>query len=94
VASVQPEELRNPERIFIARSLRLALRIEEWLTTAGVDYAVQVEPIGRSLLFRTERMGAVFYVNAGQASYCREQLIVARLGSGVVELDEEAETSD
>jgi hypothetical protein len=93
MASVEPEQLRDPERIFIARSLRLALRVEEWLTTAGVDYAVQVESVGRSLLFRSERMGAVFYVNAGQASYCREQLIIARLGSGVVELDEEAPPS-
>lgn len=77
MARVEPEYIRDPERIVIARSLRLALRVEEWLTAAGVDYTVQVESVGRSLLFRTERMGAVFYVNAGQATYCREQLAAA-----------------
>ena len=85
MARVEPEQVRDPERIFAARSLRVALRVEEWLTAAGVDYAVQVEPIGRSLLFRTERMGAVFYVNAGQAAYCREQLTAAGLDNGLVE---------
>jgi hypothetical protein len=77
--------MRDPERIFIARTLRLALRVEEWLTNAGVDYAVQTESIGRSLLFGTERIGAAFYVTSGQSHYCREQLNAAGLGSGVVE---------
>lgn len=85
---VEPEHLRDPELIFIGRSLRLALRAEEWLTTAGIDYAVQIEAIGRSLLFRTERVGAVIYVTAGQAVYCREQLVAAGLGGGVVEAED------
>ena len=85
MARVDPAHMRDPERIFIARTLRLALRAEEWLTKAGVDYAVQTESVGRSLLFGSERMGAVFYVTSGQALYCREQLTVAGLGSGVVE---------
>ena len=89
MAPVEPEELRDPERVFIARSLRLSLRVEEWLTTAGVDYAVQVESVGRSLLFRSERMGAVFYVNAGQAEYCRQQLSAAGFASGVVDAGED-----
>jgi hypothetical protein len=82
---VEPDQVRDPELIFIARSLRLSLRVEEWLTTAGVDYLVEVEPVGRSLLFGSARMGAVFYVNAGQASYCREQLTAAGFGRGVAE---------
>jgi len=85
MARVDPDQIRDPERIFIARSLRLAQRVEEWLTTAGVDYTVQVESIGRSLIFQTERMGAVFYVNAGHAAYCREQLTAAGFRRGVVE---------
>ena len=85
MARVEPEQLRDPEAILIARSLRMALRAEEWLTTASIDYAVQIESVGRSLLFRAERMGAVFYVTAGQAFYCREQLNAAGLDSGVVE---------
>ena len=85
MARVDADDIRDPERIIAARSLRIALRVEEWLTNAGVDYAVQVESVGRSLLFRTERMGAVFYVNAGQAAYCREQLTAAGFGRDVVE---------
>jgi hypothetical protein len=90
MARVEPEHLRDRERIVIARSLRLALRVEQWLTTAGIDYTVQVESVGRSLLFRTERMGAVFYVNAGQATYCREQLTAAGFGRDVVESEPDA----
>jgi hypothetical protein len=80
------DELPDPEQVFIAGSLRLARRAEEWLTTAGIDYVVEVEPFGRSLLFGTERMGAVFYVTATQAAYCREQLTAAGLGGGVLKL--------
>jgi hypothetical protein len=90
MARIEPEEVRDPERILVARSLRFALRIEEWLSTAGIDYAVQVESIGRSLLFRTERMGAVFYVNAGQATYCRERLTADGFGRDVVDSEPEA----
>ena len=85
MARIEPEQLRDPERIFIARSLRLALRVEERLTMTGVEYAVQVESVGRSLLFGTDRMGAVFYVSSGLAAYCRQQLTASGLGSGVDE---------
>jgi hypothetical protein len=88
MAPVDQDELRDAERIVVAKGLRVALRVEKWLTGAGVDYAVQVESIGKSLLFRTERMGAVFYVNAGQAAYCREQLSAAGFGHGVVESED------
>lgn len=89
MARIEPEDLRDPEQIFIAGSLRIARRAEEWLTTAGVDYAVQVEEFGRSLLFGSVRMGAAFYVNATQAEHCRQQLTAAGLGAGVVEVEEE-----
>lgn len=84
MAHIEPEELVDPERIFIAGSLREARRVEELLTTAGVDYVVQVEPFTTSVLF-SPRNGAVFYVTAGQAAYCRSQLMAARLDRGVVE---------
>jgi hypothetical protein len=84
MARIDAEDLREPERIYIAGSLRIALEVEEWLTVAGVDYVVQVEPYGRSLLFNSLRMGAAFYVASGQAAYCRERLMAAGLGRGVV----------
>ena len=85
MARIEPEELRDPERIFVAGSLRAARRVEEWLTMAGVDYAVQVEPFGRTVLFRTIRNGAAFYVTSSQAKYCREQLAITGLKDGVVD---------
>ena len=80
------EELADPEQIFIAGSLRLALRDEECLTTAVIDYIVKVEPFVRILLFGSERMGAVFYVTATQADHCRQQLTAAGLGDGVLKV--------
>jgi hypothetical protein len=85
---IEGEDLNDPERIYIASSLRIAKQVEEWLTLAGVSYAVQVEPIGRSVLFGTLRMGAAFYVTSGQAAHCRERLIAGGLGRGVVEREE------
>jgi len=84
MARIDLDDLRNPEGVFLADSLRVAKRVEEWLTTAGVEYAVDVVPIGRSLLFGTLRMGAAFYVAESHASYCRQQLTAVGLGSGVV----------
>lgn len=85
MARIEAEDLDDAERIYVAGSLRVALQVEEWLTTAGVDYAVEVEPYGRSLLFNRLRMGAAFYVAPGQAAYCRERLLAAGLGGGVVQ---------
>jgi hypothetical protein len=62
----------------------MARRVEEWLTMAGVDHAVQVEPFGRSVLFHTIRDGAVSYVTSEQAEYCGQQLTATGLGGGVV----------
>ena len=87
MAHVAPEDLPDLERIFIARTLRQARKVEALLTDAGVDYAVQVEPYGRSLLFGTIRHGAAFYVAAAHAAHCRERLVAAGFGRGVVESD-------
>jgi hypothetical protein len=87
VAHVDPEDLPDLERIFIARTIRQARKAEELLTATGVDYVVQVEPYGRSLLFGTIRHGAAFYVAAAQAPHCRERLIGAGFGKGVVASD-------
>lgn len=87
MADVEPEELEDLERIFIARTLRQARKVEALLAEANVDYVVQVEPYGRSFLFGTIRHGAAFYVAAAQAPHGRERLIGAGLGKGVVEPD-------
>jgi hypothetical protein len=81
---IEPEDLHDAERVFIAGKLREALQVEELLTASGVDYAVQVEPFGTSILF-SQRNGAAFYVTSSQADYCRHRLIASGLGRGVVE---------
>jgi hypothetical protein len=87
VGHVEPEDLQNRERIFIARTLRQAKKVEALLTAAGVDYDVEVEPYGRSLLFGTIRHGAAFYVAAIDAAPCRERLVAAGFWKGVVTSD-------
>jgi hypothetical protein len=88
MAQIAFEELPDPEPVFIASTLRLARRAEECLAGEDVEYAVKVEPIGRSFLFGTVRMGAAFYVTTPQAEHCRERLTAAGLGKGVVDLAE------
>ena len=60
MARIEPDALRDPEQIFLATSLGIAQRVEAWLTHAGIDYVVQVEEFGRSVVFRTVRNGAAF----------------------------------
>lgn len=84
MARIETEDLRDPERVFIAARLKEALLVEELLTTAGVDYVVQVEPFGTSIFF-SRRNGAAFYVRSDQAAYCRTRLIAEGFGRGVVE---------
>jgi hypothetical protein len=87
VAHVEPEDLQDLERIFIARTLRQAQKAEALLTEAGLDYVVQVEAYARSFLFGTIRYGAAFYVAAGQTAHGRERLIGGGLGKGVIEIE-------
>ena len=85
MADVETEDLQDRERIFIARTVRQARKVEALLTEAGVDYDVQVEPYGRSLLFGTIRHGAAFYVAGAHAADCRERLLRAGFEKGVIE---------
>jgi hypothetical protein len=50
------------ELLYIARKLRDALRLESALTESGVDYAVQADTYYGGVIFRSERVGAFFYV--------------------------------
>jgi len=88
---IDTDELSDPERIFIAWSLRVAKQVEQVLDLQGVSYAVEVEPLGRSFLFGSARHAAVFYVASGTAAYCRSQLVGAGLRKGVVDDGVEAE---
>jgi len=52
----------DPVLVYVARKLRYATRVEEMLTDAGVDYAVETDTIAAGFIFRTERVAAFFYV--------------------------------
>ena len=87
MARIEPDALRDPVNIYLAASLSVARAVEALLTSRGVDYAVQVEPLGRTTLFGSLRHGAAFYVSSGQASYCRSLLRETDLRRGIVESD-------
>lgn len=48
--------------IYIAKKLKEALALEAVLTAAAVDYLVEPDRYSGGLIFRTERVGAFFYV--------------------------------
>jgi hypothetical protein len=48
--------------IFIAKKLREALKLEELLTAAEIDYAVEVDEYRGGFIFQTLRKGAFIYV--------------------------------
>jgi len=50
------------ELVYIAKRLRDAQRLESILTAAGVDYGVEADRYRGGIIFRTERIGAFFYV--------------------------------
>jgi hypothetical protein len=92
MARIEPEQLRDPEPIYLASSLRIARRVEALLDAHGVDYVVQVEELGRTTLFGTMRHAAGFYVSAGQAPHCRALLADAGLVDGIVEEETDLES--
>ena len=64
MARREPEDFEGiePTLVYVARKLRHARRVEELLTDAGIDYVVETDTFGTGFIFRTERVGAFFYV--------------------------------
>lgn len=52
----------EPDLIFIAKRLADATQLEELLTVASVDYAVEADEYQGGIIFKTARVGAFFYV--------------------------------
>ena len=48
--------------MFIAKRLKNALKLEKVLTDAGFDYLVEPDKYSGGIIFRSERIGAFFYV--------------------------------
>ena len=55
-------EGHEPVLVYIAKRLRDALRLESLLTAAGLDYGVEPDHYTGGIIFRTQRVGAFFYV--------------------------------
>jgi hypothetical protein len=63
--------------LYVAQKLKHALRLEQLLTDAGIDYLVESDEYAVGLLFRRVRVGAFFYVAPDNADAARD---VARRG--------------
>jgi hypothetical protein len=55
-------ENKEPVLIYIAKRLRDALRLENILAAAGVDYGVETDEYRGGIIFHAVRTGAFFYV--------------------------------
>ena len=61
----QPPEFFGEEElslIYVAKKLDEALRLEELLEQSGFDYLVEPDKYSGGVIFRSERVGAFFYV--------------------------------
>ena len=70
--------------VFIAGNVREAKRAETVLTSAGVDYCFEIADFTQGVL-SSPRAGLGFYVAQGQATFARQALTRAKLGSGIIE---------
>jgi hypothetical protein len=72
----EPEDFGETEMrlIHVARRLKQALRVEDVLTGAGLDYVVEPDEYSVGTIFRRRRIGAFFYVAVHDDSAARELL--------------------
>ena len=67
-------EDRELSLIYVAKKLREALALEKLLTDSGVDYLVEPDRYSGGIIFRTERIGAFFYVAPEDEAAAREHM--------------------
>jgi hypothetical protein len=61
--------------IYIGKRLKEALKLEEALTVAGLDYLVEADKYSGGIIFQTERVGAFFYVAPEKEAAARAVLV-------------------
>ena len=73
----EPEDFGEAEMrlIHVARKLKEALRVEDVLTSAGLDYVVELDEYSVGTIFRRRRVGAFFYVAVHDDPSARELLL-------------------
>jgi hypothetical protein len=60
--------------IYVAKKLNEALRLEQVLTEAGFNYLVEPDKYSGGVIFRSERVGAFFYVAPENENAVREAM--------------------
>jgi len=70
----------EPELIFIAKRLPDARQLEDLLTAAGIDYAVEADEYHGGIVFKSARVGAFFYVRPE----ARERALEVMLANGYI----------
>lgn len=60
--------------IYVAKRLKDALKLEQVLTEAGFDYLVEPDKYSGGVMFRSERVGAFFYVAPENERLARETM--------------------
>jgi hypothetical protein len=61
--------------VYMARTLRDSLKLEDILTEAGIDYLVETGSYTAGLLMKRELTGAFFYVSPQAWDYVKEILL-------------------
>ncbi len=64
----------DPQLIYISKRLEDSLRLEAVLTESGVDFGVEADTYRGGMIFRTDRVGAFFYVLPEVEERAREVL--------------------
>ncbi len=65
--------------VYVARKLKHALVVEDVLTAGGGDFAVEADKYAAGFIFRSQRVGAFFYVAPEDETKARATLTAAGL---------------
>ena len=65
---------RELSLIYVAKKLKEALALEKLLTDSGLDYLVEPDRYSGGIIFRSERVGAFFYVTPEDEAAARETM--------------------
>jgi hypothetical protein len=73
----EPEDFGELELalLYVAKKLKESLRLEEVLTSAGIDYLVEPDTYKGGVMFLSERVGAFFYIAPADEESARAALV-------------------
>ena len=60
--------------LYVAKRLKEALRLEQLLPDAGLDYLVEPDTYRGGVIFQAERVGAFFYIQPSDTEAARQVL--------------------